>query len=276
MDINAIGKPIGPLTKDYTWKDLALYALGVGAGFSELEYCYEERIRAVPSFAAAAVFEFFASSALLAEVSLAGILHGEQETIFHAPIPAEGRLTSEGRITDIFDRGPGKGAIVVSRAETTHSNGQALFTNVFTLVARLDGGFGGPPPPPAAFEFPEREPDAVEEARPSPDQPLLYRLSGDVFALHANPDFARACGFERPIMHGLCTQGFACRALVRHLIPGEPERTRRLKVRFTKALYPGVPIRTLIWKLAPGRAVFRTENAETRDAVLDRGVFEYV
>ncbi len=275
MELGAIGKPIGPLVKDYTWKDLALYALGVGAGFSDLEYCYEERLKVVPSFAAAAVFEFFASSALLAEVNLAGILHAEQETIFHAPIPSEGRLTTQGRIRDIYDRGPGKGAMVVSHAETTHSNGQRLFENVFTLVARLDGGFGGPPPPPAAFEFPERAPDAVEEACPGPDQPLLYRLSGDVFALHADPDFARACGFERPIMHGLCTQGYACRALVRHLVPGQPERLRRLKVRFTKALYPGEPIRTLIWKVEPGRAVFRTENAKTRDAVLDRGVVEF-
>src|SRR5271157_2915475 len=276
LNLDSIGKKIGPVTKDYDWKDVVLYALGVGAGFDDLDYCYETRLKVVPSFSIGAVFDFLAQVGLSSNADLAGILHGEQDIIFHNPIPTEGRLSTEGAITHIFDKGADKGALVVAEAETYHSNGQKLFTNIFTLFCRRDGGFGGPDAPKDTVEFPDRAPDFEEEEVPSPDQPLLYRLSGDIFALHVDPDFARASGFERPIMHGLCTHGYACRAVIKNLFPGEPERMKRFRNRFSRTIYPGQPIKTQIWKIDEGRALFRTISIQTGEVVIDWGIVEWL
>lgn len=276
LNLDAIGKKIGPLTKEYTWKDVVLYALGVGAGFDELEYCYEQNLKVIPSFSIASVFEFLQQVGVDSNADLSGILHGGQDIIFHSPIPTEGKLTTEGVITHMYDKGADKGALVVAEAETFHSNGQKLFTNIFTIFSRKDGGFGGDPGPSEKLEFPDRPPDFEEQANPSPDQPLLYRLSGDMFMLHADPEFAKASGFEKPIMHGLCTHGYACRALVKHLFPGEPERMSRLQVRFSRTLYPGESVTTQIWKMEEGRGLFRTLNAQKGDVVIDQGIVEWL
>ncbi|MBU0517056.1 MAG: MaoC family dehydratase N-terminal domain-containing protein, partial [Proteobacteria bacterium] len=276
LNLDAIGQKIGPVTKDYTWKDVVLYALGVGAGFDELEYVYEDRLKVIPSFAIGGIFDFLAEVGMKSNADLSGILHGEQDIIFHSPIPTEGQLITTGAITAMYDKGADKGALVVAEADTFHHKGQKLFTNLFTLFGRKDGGFGGDPGPAEEVEFPDREPDFVEHARPPADQPLLYRLSGDVFALHIDPDFAKRSGFDKPIMHGLCTHGYACRAVIKHLFPGRPERMTRFRVRFSAWLYPGVPLTTQIWKIDDGRAVFRTINDATGDVVLDRGVVEWM
>jgi NAD(P)-dependent dehydrogenase (short-subunit alcohol dehydrogenase family)/acyl dehydratase/putative sterol carrier protein len=276
LNLDAIGKKIGPLTKEYTWKDVVLYALGVGAGFDELEYCYEQNLKVIPSFSIASVFEFLQQVGVDSNADLSGILHGGQDIIFHSPIPTEGKLTTEGAITHMYDKGADTGALVVAEAETFHSNGQKLFTNIFTIFSRKDGGFGGDPGPNEKLEFPDRPPDFEEQANPSPDQPLLYRLSGDMFMLHADPEFAKASGFEKPIMHGLCTHGYACRALVKHLFPGEPERMSRLQVRFSRTLYPGESVTTQIWKMEEGRGLFRTLNAQKGDVVIDQGIVEWL
>jgi len=276
LNLNAVGKKIGPVEKEYNWKDLVLYALGVGAGFDDLAYCFEQDLKVIPSYSIASVFEFLAEVGITSNADLSGILHGEQDILFHNPIPTEGTLTTEGRITDIFDKGADKGALVKAEAETYHSNGRKLFTNIFTLFCRKDGGFGGEPGPSERVEFPEREPDYEEHAAPSADQPLLYRLSGDIFQLHADPEFAKASGFERPIMHGLCTHGYACRAVIKHLFPGEPERMTRFRVRFTRTLYPGTPIITQIWKMGDGKAFFRTINGENNDVVIYGGIVEWL
>jgi acyl dehydratase len=274
LNLDAIGKPIGPLQKAYDWKDVILYALGVGAGVEELDYTYEKNLKVIPSFSIAAIFDFLGEVAVASNMNLAGILHGEQELIFHHPIPTAGTLTTAGRITHYYDKGP-KGALVVAMSETVHSSGRKLFTNILTVFARLDGGFGGQNAPPAGVEFPGREPDFAVDAAPSVNQPLLYRLSGDIFPLHVDPEFARLAGFERPIMHGLCTHGFACRALLASLTPGAPELVRRLACRFSRPLYPGDPIRTLIWRTGAGQALWRTVNTRTGETVIDNGVFAY-
>ncbi len=276
LDLQSIGKKIGPFEKPYTWKDVVLYALGVGAGFDDLEYCYEDQLKVVPSFSIGSVFEFLANAAINSGANLSRVLHGEQDIIFHNPIPTEGTLSTEGAITHMYDRGKDRGALVVAEADTYHSNGQKLYTNIFTLFCRLDGGFGGEAPPKELVQFPERDPDFEEEAFPSLDQPLLYRMSGDIYRLHVDPEFAHASGFEKPIMHGLCTHGFACRAVIKHLFSGEPERMTRFRLRFSRPLYPGVPIKTQIWKVEEGRALFRTINDETGEVVLDRGIVEWL
>ncbi len=277
LNLDAVGKRIGPIANDYGWKDIVLYALGVGAGFEELEYVYESGLKVIPSFAILSLYGFLSELIALSGVNVGGILHGEHDLILDCAIPPEGgTLTSEGRITAMYDKGAKKGALVIAKVDTYHSDGHRLFTNRVTLFSRLDGGFGGPAGPRETFEFPSREPDFEEIAHPSLDQPLLYRLSGDTFALHVDPGFARVSGFDRPIMHGLCTHGYACRAVIKHLIPGEPERLTRFRNRFSRPLYPGVPIKTQIWKTREGEAFFRTINAETGETVLDRGIVEWM
>jgi acyl dehydratase/putative sterol carrier protein len=274
LNVDAIGKKIGPLTKDYTWKDVILYALGIGAGFHELDYTYEKRLKVIPTFSIAMIFDFFRDVAAASSINIAGVLHVGQDIIFYNPIPPSGTLTTEGMITNYYDKGT-KGALVVAQSETSHSTGIKLFTSVITLFGRLDGGFGGKNAPHETLDIPNREPDFIVEATPSPDQPLLYRLSGDTFGLHVDAEFAKMVGFERPIMHGLCTYGFACRALMTSLTPGNPGKVRRLACRFLQALYPGEPIKTLVWRTKVGMAVWRTINASTGDVVIGRGVFEY-
>jgi acyl dehydratase len=278
LNLDAIGKKIGPITREYDWRDVVLYALGVGAGSEELEYVYERELKALPTFGVLSVYDFLADFVALSGANVAGILHGEHELILHHPIPAHGApLTSEGKITAIYDKGPGTGALVIGQVDTYHPDGYKLYTNIATLFSRLDGGFGGEAGPRESFTFPSRAPDFEEVACPSPDQPLLYRLSGDTFPLHVDPAFARASGFDRPIMHGLCTQGYACRALVKHLFRGEPDRMMRLRNRFSQALYPGEPINTQIWKQEEGMALFRTVNVASRDqAFIDRGIVEWL
>ncbi len=276
LNLDCIGKKIGPVTKKYDWKDVVLYALGVGAGFEDLDYCYENRLKVIPAFSIGAVFDYLAQVGISSGADLAGILHGEQDLIFHNPIPTEGTLTTEGKVTHIYDKGAGTGALVVAEGDTYHSDGQKLFTNICTLFCRRDGGFGGPEAPTETVEFPDRPPDFEEVETPSSNQPLIYRLSGDIFALHVDPVFAKAGGFDKPIMHGLCTHGFACRAAIKHLFPGEPERMTRFRNRFSRALYPGIPIKTQIWKAEEGKAFFRTVNGDTGEVVIDRGVVEWV
>ncbi len=275
LNLDAVGKKIGPVSKDYNWKDVVLYALGVGAGGSDLDYCYEKNLKVIPSFSIAAIFEFLSHYAANANINLAGILHGEQDLIFHQPIPVEGTLTTEGKISHIYDKGDKKGALVIGESDTWHSNGKKLFTSIITLFSRFDGGIGGETAPKETFEYPDRKPDFEIAESPSLDQPLLYRLSGDVFALHVDSEFAKMAGFEKPIMHGLCTYGYSCRALIKCLTPGEPEKVRRLKCRFSRPLYPGDPITIQIWKTEDNKAVWKTINTRTGEEVITNGIFEF-
>jgi acyl dehydratase len=266
---------MGPFTLKYGWKDVVLYALGVGAGFSEIDYCYEKALKVIPTFAAAALGDFTSQLAAVSGFDPERVLHGEQEFIFHRPIPPEGELITEGAITRCYDKGRDKGALVVAEFNTRLSDGQRLFTSVVTMFARLDGGFGGLDAPKKPVQFPDRAPDGEIPDVPSIDLPLIYRLSGDTFPLHADAEVARSAGFDKPILHGLCTLGHACRALIQYLTPGSPERVRRIACRFTSPLYSGTPIQTLIWPAGGGRALWRVVRGTDGGVVIDRGVFEF-
>jgi acyl dehydratase len=275
LNMDALGKKIGPLTREYSWKDIILYALAVGACSSEMEYCYEKDLKVIPTFSLATTFDFFWHIAKESNINIAGILHGEQELIFHDSIPLEGALITEGTITNYYDKGKDRGALVVGKCDTFHSNGTRLFTSIYSLFTRFDGGFGSDPAPKRVITYPESEPHYVVDALPPPDQNLLYRLTGDYFELHVDPEFAEKSGFEKPIMHGACTLGYGCRALIQKLTPGNPEKIKRLACRFSRFLYPGVPIQTLIWKTEEGRALWRVINTETGTTLIDNGVCEY-
>ncbi len=237
LNMDAIGKKIGPLKKDYDWKDVVLYALGVGAGFDELDYTYEKNLKVIPSFSIAAIFDFLGQVGAASNMNLAGILHGEQELIFHNPIPTSGTLITEGRsptTTTRGQRGPSSSARATPSIPTARSSSRTSSRSSPAWTAASADQTA----PPNIVEFPEREPDFSVDAAPSPNQPLIYRLSGDIFQLHVDPEFAKMVGFEKPIMHGLCTHGFACRALMASLTPGRPELVRRLRLPLLQAPLP--------------------------------------
>jgi acyl dehydratase len=174
------------------------------------------------------------------------ILHGEQDLEIHRPIPTEATVSHTARVTDIFDRV--KGASVVVEARTSDASGETLFTNRFSTYIRGEGGFGGERGPRPGNLPPEREPDHVIESTTSPQQALLYRLSGDKNPLHADPSFAAMGGFDRPILHGLCTFGMACKAVVDHALDGDVTQVARYQARFSGVIFPGETIVTSMWR----------------------------
>jgi acyl dehydratase len=276
INFDLIGKKFDPYIKKYDWKDVILYAVGVGAGFDELEYVYERDLKVIPSFGVVATVH----KQMLMDVEKlghdpAGNLHWSNELIIHRPIPLAATWHTEAAVTQVYDRGPDKGCQIVEEFTTCDERGTKLFTNISTNLARFDGGFGGQKMPAEILEYPDRSPDFEVEDCPARNQPLIYRLSDDIFPLHVDPEFARGSGFRMPIMHGLCTAGFACRALVKSLFPGEPERLTRFKLRFTSTLYPGIPIKTLIWKIKEGQAYFKVMNMESGEPVLNYSVVEW-
>ena len=275
LNLDNVNRSIDPIVRHYTWKDVVLYALGIGSGFHELDYCYEKNLKVLPTFAMPAIMDFFWRVGEVANINPMGALHGEQELILHHPLPQKATLTTTGHITHMFDKGKDKGALIVAESDTVDETGTRLFTSILTVFSRLDGGFGGVNSPKKAVAFPDRNADRIVQAFPGADQPLLYRLSGDVFELHVDPEFAKLAGFKGPIVHGLCTMGYACRALLSELAPMEPQRVRGMGCRFSRPLYPGASIETHIWKTGQGTALWKTLNSATGEIIIDQGTFRY-
>ena len=258
----------------YTWDAdrVILYHLGVGAGADptapgELEYAYEKHLKVLPSFAVVPAFPFVGAIARIPglTVNVALILHGEQDVELHRPIPTSARVVTRGRVAGIYDKG--KAALVVIEAETATEQGEKLFTNRFSIFCRGEGGFGGESGPRPSHEAPTREPDHRFESPTLPQQALLYRLSGDKNPLHADPEFAKLGGFERPILHGLCSFGAVCKAVVDGAVGGDVGRVARLQARFAGVVYPGETIVTSVW--AEGsRLVLAAQTRERGSPVL--------
>jgi acyl dehydratase len=265
IDLELVGQTIGPLTYRYTWKDTVLYALGVGARCSELDFLLETRgPRVLPTFAVVPSFECLVAVCGRLGASLTDILHGEQSVVQHRPIPPAAELASTARIAAIYDKG--KGALVVVEARTTDAQGSPLFDNVFSLFVRGAGGFGGDrgPDTPRAAPPAERPPDFRVSEATSAEQAALYRLSGDLNPLHIDPEVARLAGYERPILHGLCTFGHAGRALLQAACGGDPARFRSLTARFAGVVFPGDTLTTAGWQVEPGRFVLQVTTQDDR------------
>src|SRR3954453_8036696 len=215
IKLDLVGKKSDPIPFAYSWKDTVLYALGVGAKVDELDFVYEGRgPKVLPTFAVVPSFTSMISVAGDLGANPMMILHGEQKIILHRPIPSGGKLPTGSEGKGIYDKG--KGALVVVEAKTVDEKNEPVFDNVFSIFVRGEGGFGGERGP----EAPKLEPPAgkapdfeISEAT-SPEQALLYRLNGDINPLHADPAMAKFGGFDRPILHGLCTYGFAGRAVL--------------------------------------------------------------
>ena len=258
----------------YTDADTMLYALSVGMGkdpldLRELPYVYEqgEPLRTVPTLATVLVPEMFPVG-LGWEYSQ--ILHSEQRMRLYRPLPAAADLLINKRVVDAFDRGPKLGALILLEAEgRLASDDTVLFTMGCTIVARGDGGFGGPKgkgiPP---HRPPRREPDLSCDITTRQDQALLYRLTGDRNPLHADPVAARAVGFERPILHGLCTFGVACKAVLQTICDYDYTLIREFDARFSAPVLPGDTITTDMWQ--EGNVVSFVCSVKEREAVVLR------
>jgi len=191
------------------------------------------------------------------------LLHGEQEVICHRPLPPEANLTTNARIAEIWDKG--KAALVVLESSSADAGGP-LFTNRFSLFLRGEGGFGGEPGPKAGNKAPERAPDGVIERKLLPQQALLYRLSGDKNPLHADPEFAALAGFDRPIIHGLCSYGVACKAVVDEVLGGDVTKVASYAARFAGVGFPGETYLISYWK-EDGKILLEVKSKE-RDAIV--------
>ena len=268
LDLSAIGKELPPTTFEYTERDVMLYALGVGATTDELDFVYEKNLKVLPTFAVIPAFSALAGLGHVLEFNPAMLLHGEQRIELRGAIPTSAKLTTQGRVSAIYDKG--SGALVVIDSETQDEGGTVLFTNTFGAFVRGEGGFGGERGPSASSRNipPEKAPDYTVEYRTSPDQAALYRLSGDRNPLHIDPDFAKMAGFDRPILHGLCTFGQVGRAVLHACCGGDPARLKDFEVRFSGVVYPGETIVTDIWRESPTRVLIQARTAERSEAVI--------
>jgi acyl dehydratase len=270
IDPKLVGKELPALEYSYTQKDVILYALGIGAGAEpdELKFVYESELAVIPTYGVippfGALFSIVGMEGM--DFNLAMLLHGEQFLEIYQPIPTEGTITSYPKIAAIYDKG--KGALVEIDVVTKNSKGEELFKNRFSTFIRGEGGFGGEKGPEPKFEAPDRKPDRVVEMKTSPQQALLYRLSGDFNPLHADPNFAAMGGFEKPILHGLCTFGFAGRAVLREYCNNDPAKFKAIKVRFSRHVYPGETIVTEMWQEKDDQVIIRAKTAEREEYCL--------
>jgi acyl dehydratase len=224
----AVGASLGERESGWEPDDVILYHLGVGAGVpptepGELEYAYEKNL-----------------------FNLAQLLHGEQDIEIHTTLPTSATTVMKSRVADVFDKG--KAALVIIENEVTDDSGDRLYTTRMSAFIRGEGGFGGPSGPKPGNQPPEREPDDVVESETLPQQALLYRLSGDKNPLHADPEFAKMAGFDQPIIHGLCSYGIVCKAIVDAALDGDPTRVARYQARFRGVGFPGETYLTSYWK----------------------------
>jgi acyl dehydratase len=268
----AVGAVLPEQSFDWTASDVLLYHLALGAGAQpvdpgELRYTYERDLRVLPSFAVVAPTFHQHEPPTVSfpgiEIDLASVLHGGQELAIHRPIPVKGTGVSRTRIADVFDKG--KAAVIVQATEVTDLDGAPLWTARSTIFARGEGGFGGDRGPSDRLELPDRAPDAVLLTPTLPQQALWYRLCGDRNPLHVDPDFATAAGFPAPILHGLCSYGLVCKALVDAELDGDTSRVTGYRVRFAGVVYPGETLRTRLWRDA-GRLLAATTVVERDDA----------
>lgn len=260
----------------YGDRETMLYALGVGFGrdpldAKELPFVYESGLKTLPT--QATVIAWGAGAMGGSGINYLMVVHGEQKLTLHKPLPAAAKISVDSSVVGAWDKGKDKGAIIVTETVIKEKqSGDKLCTLQSTIFARGDGGFGGPREgAPQPHQMPERAPDMTVEAATRADQALLYRLSGDRNPLHADPEFAKAAGFPKPILHGLCTYGTCCRAIVSSSVCDyDPTLITGFDVRFSSPVFPGETIAVDLWKDA-NIVSFRARVKERDVVVINNG-----
>jgi len=267
---------------EFSWGDreTMLYALGVGFGRdpmneAELPFVYEKdlnaaNLRTVPTMAT--VVAWGQGTMRNSGINYLMVVHGEQRVALHRPLPPVATIIADERVTGAFDKGAGKGAVIVSeKIIRLKDTGEPLCTLTSSTFARGDGGFGGPSDgAPAPHPLPERKPDETFEAATAPDQAFVYRLSGDRNPLHRDPAIAKMAGFPRPILHGLCSYGTACRAVITNVLGHDAAKISGFDVRFSAPVFPGETLLVDVWK--DGNVVsYRARLKEREVTVLNNG-----
>lgn len=271
LDLSIVDKPTAPTSFTYTWKDAVLYALGIGAKKDELDYLYEGRgPKVIPSFAVVPMFRPMFELLAKTNCDLSMVVHGAQRVRIHTDLPPAATVATTGKIRGIYDMR--KFAIVLIDNETRDESGKVLFETATQIIVRGAGGFGGEPPPkePKFAEIPKgTEPDFRIEETTSPEQALLYRLSGDVNPLHADPAFAEGVGFPQgPILHGLCTYGFMVRHAVKGACGGDASKVTGFEGQFRRPVWPGDTLVTEGWRVAPGKIALQVSVKERAENVM--------
>ena len=277
LNPEAVGSVGEPDEATWTSKDALLYAVGIGAGTGELAFTTENTNgvdqQVFPTFAV--VIGWGAGSAMrnVGTFNPALLVHGQQAITLHKVLPVAGSARLQGRIVAMYDKGSAA-VVVTETAATDLSDGEPLFTNVSSLFIRGEGGWGGERGPSGPKNVPpERAADHQITYQTSADQALVYRLSGDRNPLHSNPSFAAMGGFDRPILHGLCTYGFTGRALLHALCGGEASRFEHIEGRFTSPVLPGEALSVSIWVTDESTALFTTSVGDR--TVIDQGLLRH-
>lgn len=270
--------PFEDVVQHYSHKDVMLYALGVGLGMDptdreQLSFVYEKSLQVLPTFPAVLCHPGAWNADPATGIVRSQVLHGEQGVVLHGPLPPEATLRGRTRIVDVIDKGEGRGALVYTERRIVNDDtGEPVATLTSTSFCRANGGFGGPSgPAKLPHPIPERSADQVVELRTLPQAALLYRLNSDYNPLHADPDIAARAGFDRPILHGLCTFGVAGHAVLKVACGYRNEQIAEIQARFAAPVYPGETISVEIWN--DGDVVsFRSWVRARQAKVLDNGM----
>jgi 3-hydroxyacyl-CoA dehydrogenase/3a,7a,12a-trihydroxy-5b-cholest-24-enoyl-CoA hydratase len=287
INLDLASKTTLELESAYDERDLALYALGIGAARdpldkNELKYVYElgGDFRAQPTYGVMPQSNAMLAAAKAGSLSLPGmnfgfdrLLHGEQFTEIKRPLPPRAKLKHSFKLKHAYDKAPN--AVVTFAISSTDETGEEIIYNEMTAFVKGAGGWGGDRGPSADVNVPpDRAPDAVIEEKTDANQTLLYRLSGDWNPLHADPDFAKAFGYERPILHGMCTYGYCGRHVIKAFCNNDERYFKNIKVRFAKSVFPGETLVTKMWKESPTRIVFETTVKERNEVVIKNAAIE--
>ena len=276
LNHDAAGSVSEPSETSWDSKDCLLYALGVGAGTDEQAFVTENSIdvtQQVLPTQAVVLTTIGGGLSALGDFNFAMLVHGEQGIRLHQPIPVSGTVTSQTEITGVYDKGKGAVVVMETRAKDAKT-GEPMFDTTMSAFIRGEGGWGGDRGPSGPQNVaPDRAPDHSVTYTTRADQALIYRLSGDRNPLHSDPQFAALAGFDRPILHGLCTFGFTGRALLHTLCDGDPSRFTAMDGRFSSPVFPGESLTVNMW-VDGGEAIFQTTGDDGR-VVLDSGKCEF-